>query len=107
MGVALRPRPCAACPLPRICGRIRAETLADSVLGSAENTRLIRAAIDTGKPSCRAGADQWGVVGHRQPFDDGPEVLLRGHPAEAVEACERQRTGGRAQAAVSVPVEVV
>jgi hypothetical protein len=42
-----------------------------------------------------------------QPLDDRPEVLLRCHPADAVEAGQRQRPGVRAEGAVPVPVEVV
>src|SRR6266542_2594973 len=106
MGVVLRPRPYAASPLPRR-GRVRAETLADSVLWSPKNARQVRPAIDPGKPACGRPADQRGMAGHRQPLDNRPEVLLIGHPAEAVEARQGQRTGVRAYAAVPVPVQVV
>src|SRR5205814_3938470 len=75
--------------------------------GRAVQPGSVGAAVESGQPSIRAGRQQAHMRDLREMLRDRPEVVLRGHPPEAVEPGQRQRTRVAAQGPLSIPVVVV
>ena len=70
-------------------------------------SRVIGALVEAGKAARGRLRDERQMRDDTEMLDDGPEVLLRGHPADAIEARERRRPRVGAERPLPIPVVVV